>query len=222
MNEVDVVAPARVGGAPLVHVVACGRDVVAALRPDEGAHQGLRAMAAERFGTTTTVEVAAGPDAGYRELLATVDAWCPHDTAIVVLSVLADVATPHEDFAAALSALSSALMARGAHVLVCNASTYDPEPERAFNFAGIEDPPALRIARFDLALLEHSVAAGISVIDADRLLAELGAAAHVVALGAYSDTGYAAIAEEVLRVTADYGFFEARPLLPQVGRGGTG
>jgi hypothetical protein len=58
---------------------------------------------------------------------------------------------------------------------------------------------------------------GISVVDVDRALAEIGAAGKLDAAMVYGPEAAARIADEAVAVLADYGFFDDRPLLEQVG-----
>ena len=76
----------------------------------------------------------------------------------------------------------------------------------------------LRLHKLGLALLELSIQEGISLIDVDRQLAELGAQRHVRAAGRYSEEAYQTIGREFVRVLEDIGFFENRPLIQQLGQ----
>jgi hypothetical protein len=58
---------------------------------------------------------------------------------------------------------------------------------------------------------------GISIVDVDRLIAELGAAGNVDGPAAYGPEACARIAAEIVRIIDDYGFLDERPLLAQVG-----
>jgi hypothetical protein len=105
-----------------------------------------------------------------------------------------------------------------AHVIVYNCSSVDPE-DRTSNYHGMKtESTALRIHRLNLALMQLSIETGISIIDVDRLIAELGGAQHVLKAMTYSDTALEAMGREFLRVVEDIGFFESRPLALQVGR----
>ena len=105
----------------------------------------------------------------------------------------------------------------GAHVLIAGVSTLDPS-QKVSNYHGIEDEPvSLRAHRLDLMLIGVSHDEGISVIDVDRKIAELGGAIGVTAAFEYSEAGCKTIAAEIVRVIDDYGFFDDRPLLAQVG-----
>jgi hypothetical protein len=106
-----------------------------------------------------------------------------------------------------------------AHVLVFNCSTIDPNAQ-VHNYFGREDDLALRIHKLNFALIELSIQEGISIIDVDRQIAELGGQRHVIGPCCYSDEACAALGQEVVRVLADIGFFENRPLVGQIGKGG--
>jgi len=103
-----------------------------------------------------------------------------------------------------------------AHVIVYNGSTFDPE-DRTCNYRDIQETVALRIHKLNRALMEISVLEGISIVDVDRLIAELGAERHVVGALRYSAEGHRTICKEFLRILEEIGFFENRPLVMQVG-----
>jgi hypothetical protein len=108
----------------------------------------------------------------------------------------------------------------GAHVLVANASTIDPS-DATYNYFGLtEEPLPLRVHRLAHMLIGVSHEEGVSIIDVDRLIAEMGAADNVEAAFSYSPKACAAIAAEVVRVLEDYGFFDERTLVAQVGAKG--
>ena len=105
----------------------------------------------------------------------------------------------------------------GAHVLVANVSTLDPS-QKVSNYHDIDyEPLSLRAHRLDLMLVGVSHDEGISVIDVDRKIAELGGAVGVNAVFDYTIAGCETVAGEIVRVIDDYGFFDDRPLLAQVG-----
>ena len=105
----------------------------------------------------------------------------------------------------------------GAHIIVCNCSTYDPE-DQTTNYRKVEETMPLRSQKFNLALMEMSILEGISIIDVDRLIAELGGEKHVQKLFSYSTEACQAICREFVRVLEDIGFFENRLLVPQLGQ----
>lgn len=117
---------------------------------------------------------------------------------------------------AMLSLIRAVKQRSGAHVIVYNCSPIDPT-DRVHNYHGLDDTLSVRVHRFNLALMQLSVLEGISIIDVERVVAEIGQA-HVPSALRYSADAYQAICREVLRVLQDIGFFEARPLVMQVGR----
>ena len=106
-----------------------------------------------------------------------------------------------------------------AHVIIYNCSTVDPD-DRTHNYHGVDETVPLRIQKLNRSIIEISVNEGISIIDADRLIAELGGRKHVPKVLEYSTEACQALCEEFLRVMEDIGFFEKRPLIMQVGRQG--
>lgn len=104
-----------------------------------------------------------------------------------------------------------------AHIIVFNCFTYDPD-DRTRGYSGVQDTPALRALKLNLALIDISTDAGISIVDVDRVMAELGGASHVSKAFRYSPQACELIRDEFFRVLQDIGFFERRPLVMQVGR----
>lgn len=92
------------------------------------------------------------------------------------------------------------------HILLINASSLIPEDTR-FRYQADTQSLALRINQLNLALLNVSSQEGISIIDVDRLIAELGHE-HVTAPLTYSTQANSAIRNELLRVLVDLGYFE--------------
>ncbi|AVH63798.1 class I SAM-dependent methyltransferase [Nostoc sp. 'Peltigera membranacea cyanobiont' N6] len=105
----------------------------------------------------------------------------------------------------------------GAYIICYNCCDFDPS-DRTTNYHNIGETLRLRIQKLNLALLKLSMQEGISLIDVESLLAELGAAQHVTRGLDYSPEAYQVICQEFLRVITDVGFFENRPLLKQIGR----
>lgn len=104
-----------------------------------------------------------------------------------------------------------------AYIICYNCCDFDPS-DRTTNYHNIGETLRLRIQKLNLALLKLSMQEGISIIDVESLLAELGAGQHVIAALNYSPEADRAICQEFLRVIIDVGFFENRPLLKQIGR----
>jgi hypothetical protein len=105
----------------------------------------------------------------------------------------------------------------GVRVLVCNASTVVPD-DHLSSYHAVPEPPSVFANRLDSALIELSVDHGISIIDVDGIVGELGAEVHVADRLTYSVSALDAIRADLVRVLDDYGFFHPRPLLPQRGR----
>jgi hypothetical protein len=105
----------------------------------------------------------------------------------------------------------------GAHVIAFNASSFDPD-DHVHTYRGVEDTLAIHVQRLNLALMKASVYTGMSIVDVDRLIAELGGEQHVVQALQYSADAYRAMREEFVRVLEDIGFFEHRWLTMQVGQ----
>ncbi|MCT7989006.1 class I SAM-dependent methyltransferase [Laspinema olomoucense] len=105
----------------------------------------------------------------------------------------------------------------GAYIIFFNCCSLDPE-ERMHNYHNLTDSLSLRIQKLNLALIKLSMLEGISIIDVDYILAELGGDHHVLQALDYSPAAWEAISLEFLRVIEDVGFFELRPLLVQIGK----
>lgn len=114
--------------------------------------------------------------------------------------------------AAAYAELADAIRSQAApHVLVCNASTIDPGDQRHAYRDGTRDTPAVCANRFNLALMALSEERGFSVVDVDRLLAEMGADGQVSAFLRYSPRAWSAVGAECLRILKDRGAFDLKP-----------
>lgn len=197
--------------------------------------RGVRELIGAGF-PDVNVEVAHEGSAGFSALRSDLEAgtsslieWQPN---VVLLSIADDVrslgeqgANPEEatrrvreDLEAVVGAIKEKV---GAHVLVANASTVDPADGRYTYYEMEEEPPSLKAQRLDLALVLVSHDVGISIIDVDRLVAEIGGGRHVKQAMAYDAEACATIAAEVVRIIEDYGFLDDRPLLAQVGARGS-
>jgi hypothetical protein len=125
---------------------------------------------------------------------------------------------PVEQFRQQFARLVAEIKQRlAAHIIVFNCCTYDPD-DRTSSYFGVQDTPALRALKFNLALIDLSAEEGISIVDVDRVLAELGGGSHVTEAFRYSSDACKLIRDEFLRILQDIGFFERRPLVEQVGR----
>jgi hypothetical protein len=107
----------------------------------------------------------------------------------------------------------------GAHVVVLNASTFNPR-EEVWRLNRDADSLSLRIHAMNLAVMKVSRAEGISIVDVDRLIAELGARNVVSGAVDYTAAAFDVIGDELIRIMEDIGFFEKRPLAPQLGSEG--
>lgn len=149
-----------------------------------------------------------------------------HKPDIVVLSLAGDVGrftgenaeevlvSIHDELLSTIDLIKSAI---GAHVLVANLSTLDPG-HLEFNYHGLtEEPFSMRAHRLNRMLAAVSHERGISVIDVDRVIAEVGGKETVVGPAQYREPGLRHIAKEIFRVVEDYGFFDERPILEQIG-----
>lgn len=219
----------------LVHANA---DLTEALlsRAAGGAHldAGIAERISSQFGTA--VEVAHEPAHGFGALHAALqDGSAPmlgSGANIVVLSLADDInalpdrgetpeAAVHSVRESLVGAIQLIKEKMGAHILVANHSTVDPSGD-TFNYQGVSpEPISLRIQRLDLMLIGVSHEEGISIIDVDRKVAELGAGGNVPAPMTYGPAAAEVIADETVRVLEDYGFFDDRPLLAQVGAKGS-
>lgn len=174
------------------------------------------------------IEPSAGFEALHEELASGASPLAERAPDIVVLSAADDAAalssrmTVNEEALAAVrshlvSAIDLIKSEVGAHVLVANVSTFEPGDETS-NYHGLATEPfSLRAHRLDLMLVGVSHDTGISVIDVDRCIAELGAAGNVAGPADYGPAGCSAVADEFVRVLEDYGFFDERSVLAQVG-----
>jgi hypothetical protein len=116
-----------------------------------------------------------------------------------------------------LTAIVAVYKAAGTRVIVANACTVDPDSWPRSYAGRDEEPVSLRAHRLDAMLVRVSHDLGISVVDIDRALAEIGAVGKLDAAMVYGPEAAARIADEAVAVLADYGFFDDRPLLEQVG-----
>lgn len=209
----------RTGGkTPLRVLVLGGHDAVACLthgdRPDP-----FRALVTgQRPGFDVEVvsrrsgplgEVLSGLEAGALDV-----AGVAPDVVILSVSEDAAAASDRVSFETALADVAR-LVKPFAHVLVFLASSFDP-CDQTTNYRAAGDTVSLRVHRLNRAAIAASASEGISVVDVDRIVAELGGDRHVDSVLRYSTQVEAAIREEVLAILDDYGFFEDRPLVPQI------
>jgi hypothetical protein len=229
----------RTGGAPNVKVLLKGGDEVrrAFVHPSDiaavapGLVSGVRELSkgttelvlrSEASGTFSDILAELrratlpqqGGDGGHRSLLAE---WHPD---VVVLSLAADVrgeVEVDEFLGIGLELVRLIKAAVGAHVLVFNCSSIDPDGFTSNYRRGAPDV-TWRVHQFNRAAIELSMAEGVSIVDVDQLVALSGADSTVVSPLHYSDGLEEELGAEVARILADYGFFEQRPLVAQIGR----
>jgi hypothetical protein len=206
-----------VGGAELTDVIASTKDGGSKLK------SGLSEKLAAAYEGKFSVDVTTHPAVTMKELGDIIPSLNGNPD-VVFLSVLADVTGKgHLDtdgFEADARRVATSLKEKGAHVIFSNVSTIDPA-DTTTNYHGLQDdPPSLRAHKTALAILDLSNQLGVSVIDADRLLAEMGAAPHVEKIGHYDAEASDIICEEIKRILEDYGFFENRPVMAQSGKRG--
>lgn len=188
----------RWGGGASVRVLGCGADVRAM------ADRGNRP---ERLSATTLEVTADRPDT-VDQLGELVRDLSPDSVDVVVIGLAGDLDSDTEGLQLACEAIVRRCRDElGCHVVVANVCTWAPEV----------DPYDRRADRLAILALELSIDEGISVLDVDRLVAELGAAGHVQELGVYDEVVADLGGAELVRILEDYGFFEVRPLVPQVG-----
>jgi hypothetical protein len=226
----DLRDPVRFGGkSPLKLFVKGGDDVRdAILASSDGggkATVGLRELVRERYNGAFDLVVTYEPADHCTVLLHELRkeaggrfAGLAEEPGVVVLGVSSDLETGADEFSRTMPEVVRILKHDiGAHVLVQNCSSIDHD-DSTINYHGIPHTLAERIHRLNLRVIELSILEGISVIDADRIVAEFGGAAHVAAPLDYSDAVCDALCSEYLRVLEDYCFFEERRLIPQLGR----
>jgi hypothetical protein len=205
----DAVLSSSEGGRQLDRGLA---DVLAERQPD-------LEVEVRRLPAVSVTELAADAD-GLAERLAGVD--------IVLRSLEPDVTGGPDDvsgadrarrFATDLATVIAAAKQSGARVFLLNGATFDPA-DHVSSYQEAGDTAPLLLHRLNLELIDLSMLDGISVIDADRLVAETGGATHVRGLFDFSPDLCAAIRDELAFVLDDYGFFDDRPVLIQQGRRG--
>jgi hypothetical protein len=226
--------PTRLGGRPRLTILVRAnhdvRDCVLSLA--EGGQKLARGLA-ERIGAHTDGSVAAevryAPAGPAADVLAELEAdpTALADADVLVLSIEPDVTARRtgtdvaEHYHSVMGNLAQLVKASDTHLVVFNGSTIDPA-DGTSGYQGRPEPPSMIIHRLDLALMKLSVLDGLSIIDVDRVVAEIGGRQAVESLLSYSPQVCDALCDEMLRVLDDYCFFEHRPLVTQVGRRSAG
>lgn len=218
----------KMGGQPRLRILAIGgadlTDVIASTK-NGGSKltSGLSEKLADAYQGKFTVDVTNHHAVTMKEL-GDIIPGLNGDPDVVLLSVLSDVTgkghLDTDSFEAEARKVANSLKDKGAHVIFSNVSTIDPL-DTVTNYHGLQDdPPSLRAHKTALAILDLSNQLGVSVVDADRLLAEMGAAPHVEKIGHYDAEASDIVCEEIKRILEDYGFFENRPVMAQSGKRG--
>jgi len=117
---------------------------------------------------------------------------------------LLDVATSMRHLEAVVARLRAQ---RDVPVLVYNLSSVVPG-DTVHNYAGLGETLSLRIRRYNLALCELSQRIGISVIDVDAIVAQVGVANAKLDARHLRAEGARRVAAEVVRVLDDLGCFD--------------
>lgn len=221
-------ATQKMGGQPRLRILAIGgadlTDVIASTKSGgRKLTSGLSEKIADAYQGKFTVDVTSHPAVTMKEL-GNIIPGLNGDPDVVLLSVLSDVTGKgHLDIDSFEAEAREAIISfkeKGAHVIFTNVSTIDPH-DTVTNYHGLQDDPSsLRAHKTALAILDLSNQLGVSVVDTDRLLAEMGAAPHVEKIGHYDAEASDIVCEEIKRILEDYGFFENRPVMAQSGKRG--
>lgn len=189
------------------------------------AESSLQRAVESKHGASASVRYEA--DSGVASLLADqrsgTSSTTSDTTNLVILSVDADVTAGDDalDPGAFRSSMIDAIQrikeSSGARVIVMNASSYDPTETISNHQLADSEPLSVRAHRLNLEAMRLSFDEGISVLDIDRIIAEMGGKEHVSAFLEYSPEARAAIVDELVAVIDDYGYFDDRPILEQVG-----
>lgn len=193
---------------PVAVVAATGED----LAPVIGGHHLARAL--REAGTDPNVVAIESPNLG--ELASVLDEHSDADVLLLSAAGLL-VNVPSRIDAQALGDAVAELMSKARRrptvVIIANASTIDPGNTRT-QATDVE----LALHHLDGCLLELSQREGLSVLDVDRVLAEVGGAALVAAPLRYHDDAHELLAAAIVEILVDYGLLDDRPLMPQTGR----
>ena len=154
-----------------------------------------------------------GPPSGWEET------WSPTQQAWFREEFEPQAPLGPEEFREGLTSFVQEIKDRGgAHIIVLNCSSLDPAAP-VYNYHGLdEDTLSVRVHKLNLALMEVSALEGISILDIDRIIAEMGGDEHVSSALQYSPRACQAICREAMVMMDDIGFFEHRPLVMQIGK----
>lgn len=174
---------------------------------------------------TTTVNIIKASPRGWAGTLEDLDRRTafpdlgPH---VFLTSVSSEVADPSPRPVRALTELSRRVQAAGGRGVVLNASTLTPGENLVPGRLGDAEPLHLQIRRLNLAAMEASHATGLSVLDADRLVAQASLSHKVAAPFDYAPEVCETIRSALISVLEELGFaerfiMEARvPFVPKV------
>jgi hypothetical protein len=126
---------------------------------------------------------------------------------VLLTSVTAELDDPSREPQEALTELTRFCGDRHeAHVVVLNSSTLVIGPDTTGHFARESEPLDLRIRRLDLAIMEASKATGLSVLDADRLVAEARLPLKVTGVFGYAPEIYGVLRIALSSILAELGY----------------
>lgn len=218
--------PTKMGGKSRLSVHLAGNQHLldATLPRASGGRRldaGIAETVTDRSAGAFSLEIDHSPRSDHRTLAAQIasDPLSSSGADVVLLDLDPDVFSEECSAQAFLDSMTSVVQhvkKLGAHLIFVNASTLDPT-DVVSNYAGRPEPFARKAQKLDLALLTLSIREGISIIDVDRLFAEAGGRRLVQGPLDYTEEGCSLIRDEIVRVLYDYGFFEVRPLVEQVG-----
>jgi hypothetical protein len=191
---------------------------------------------AHRDGHAPTVEIRRAPAGPLDEILASWSTWADllDGAHVAVRSISPDVeaglqattatecspgrlAELGEQFRASFGPFAQAVKAAGITVVAVNGSTVDPH-DQVFSYADAGVSPSLVVHQLDLELIRMSMLEGVSVLDTDRVVSQLGGASHVPHLMAYDEVVAAGVVAELALILEEYGWFDDRPILAQRGQ----
>lgn len=142
------------------------------------------------------------------------------DVALLSVGLAAPFENRSEDldnwFSNPLADTFAVLKRHNVFIIVLNGSTFDPD--ESSSSSAKDARPSLMVHRLDAALIELSVLDGVSIVDVDRLVAEMGGSDAVLGLLSYTPECGTVIRTEILRILEDSRFFAAGPTVVQVGR----
>lgn len=225
----------KMGGQPTLNLLIwAGSDVANSLLSfQEGGaklHRGIRDLIQEKYAAKFEINIIQKPWSNSEEVLKTIQKegnaknGLEKTTDIVIFSIQSAI-TESGDKALSVELYYQYLVQIvrlikekiGAYIIFFNCCCLDPQ-DCVHNYYNLDDSLSVRVQKLNLALMKLSMQEGISIIDVDYILAELGGDRHVLKALDYSAEAWEAISLEFLRVLEDVGFFERRSLLIQLGQ----